>query len=166
MIDSPLEAVGKKENMSFRAWTTGGYGFYTDTLWPRADKQIDFIKKYLPDVYSDMMSDEKDSNIDASNTAEHIDFCRDWIDDYNGDGGYGFFALFVQAIQEQEKGFEPGYFQGEDEEAVMYPAGMPWDMTEREKAMSEEDMTAIFRKYLTELGVSPQIEWVEVGFCD
>ena len=45
--------------MSFKTWTVIGHGFYTDELYPRTDKQIDFVKKYLPDVYSDMMSDEK-----------------------------------------------------------------------------------------------------------
>ena len=94
-----------------------------------------------------------------SNTSDYLDYCQNWIDDYEDAQGYtGFPALFAMAIQENEDGFNPRYFSQDGYGAVLYEDRLPWEMTERVKAMKADDMSAIFKKYLDELGISASID--------
>ncbi len=153
--------------MSVRCWTVTGFGIDEDELCPSVDSQIAFLKKYLPVQYDEMQEDcENCENCDMSNTSDYLDYCRGWIEDYEDDqGNTGFGALFAKAIQKNEDGFEPEYFHHEGCGAVIYEERMPWEMTNRVKAMKADDMSAIFQKYLDELGVSATIERQSVEFC-
>ena len=144
--------------MSMSTWTVDGYGVSDDDLCPSVDAQIAFIKKFLPEVYEEMQSEGEDA-CDMSNTSECLDFCQDWINDYEDDqGNTGICVLFAEAINAFEDGFYVEYLR-QDYGAVMYCQGMPWQMSERVKAMTEEDMAAVFKKYLKELG----LENVQLG---
>lgn len=146
--------------MSMNYWSVSGYGVNEDDLYNAStDSQVAFIKKYLPSKFDDMVhAGEKRADLDMSNTADYLDWCRRWIDDYEGDTGYmGFGLLFAKAIQENEDGFYPEYFNQDGSGVILYEDRMPWEMTERVKNMTEDNMSAIFKKYLDELGVSANI---------
>ena len=51
------------------------------------------------------------------------------------------------------------YFYGEysDESSVLYEDRMPWDMSDRVKAMKADGMREVFRKYLSILGIEADI---------
>lgn len=150
--------------MSMHYWNVTGYGINEEELCPSTDKQIAFIKKYLPADYEEMQENGED-NCDMSNTAEYMDYCRNWIEDFENDNGdTGFGALLAKGIQENEEGFYPGYFYNDGYGAIMYEDRLPWEMTDRVKNMTAEDMEAIFKKYLNELGVSATVERQSVEF--
>ena len=144
--------------MSMNYWSVSGFGIDASDLDVSVDKKISFIKKYLPAKYEEMMSEGED-NCDMGNTSEYMDFCNEWISDYEDElGCNGFGTLFAEAIQENEDGFDVEDYTGEDEEAVMYVDRMPWEMSDRVKKMTFEDMEAVFRKYLNELDIKTNFD--------
>ncbi len=68
------------------------------------------------------------------------------------------------AIRENEDGFNPEYFCQDGCGAIIYEDRLPWKMTDRVKNMKADDMSAIFQKYLDELGVSATIGRQSVEF--
>ncbi len=75
--------------MSMSYWTVTGYGIDEEELCTSVDSQIAFLKKYLPVQYDEMQEDGKNcENYDMSNTSDYLDYCRDWIDDYEDAQGY------------------------------------------------------------------------------
>lgn len=113
-----------------------------------------------------MMEDGEDcKDCDMSNTSDYQDYCMSWIDDYEDAQVYGGFpTLFAMAIQNNEDGFYPEYFSQDGYGAVIYEDRLPWEMTERVKNMKADDMSAIFQKYLDELGISASIGRQSVEF--
>ena len=145
--------------MSECHWTVTGYGINENDLYPSVDLQISFIKKYLPAQYEEMQDYINDcTDHDMSNTSDYLDGCERWIEEYRNEEGYaGFGVLFAMAIQNNEDGFNPEYFFDNGCGAVMYEDRQPWEMSERVKNMKAEDMTAIFEKYLDDLGTSASV---------
>ncbi len=156
----------KRRNQKMNCWTVTGFGIEEDNLNPSVDAQIAFIKKHLPAEYEEMIKDGEECAIyDMSNTSDYLEACRSWIDDYEDPNGYtGFGALFAMAIQENEDGFAPEYLSHEGYGVIVYKDRQPWEMTDRVKAMKTEDMSAIFKKYLDDLGTSAPIERQSVVF--
>jgi len=150
--------------MSMNYWSVDGFGVNEEDLTPTIDAQISFIKKYLPDQYEEMQENAND-NCDMNNTSDYLDYCRDWIenfDDGNCDTGFG--VLFTMAIRDNEEGFDPEYYYDDGCGAIIYPDRQPWDMSERVKAMSKDDMAAVFQKYLDDLGIKATIGRQTVEF--
>ena len=105
-----------------------------------------------------MENDAELSGEDMSNTATYIDFCSDWINYYENENGYtGFPGLFAEALQRNEDDFYPEYYSHDGDGAVIYEDRFPWEMTDRVKNMTADDMTAIFTKYLDELGIKANL---------
>ena len=151
--------------MSMNTWTVTGYGVDAEELCPTISSQIAFIKKYLPEEYKEMQEDSKDSDYDMSNTSDYVDFCNGWISEREDkNGNIGFPALFALAIQQNEEDFNPEYFCCDGYSAVIYEDRLPWEMSDRVKNMKAEDMEAIFKKYLDELGISATIGRQSVEF--
>ena len=148
--------------MSMRSWTATGFGVTIDSVESVPVKtKLAFIQKYIPDImgelHADMQEDSEFNNWDTTVEADYYDFCEDWLNEYEDDYGYhGFGVLFARVINSNEKDFEVGYFAGEyyEEDSVMYEDRQPWDMSDRVKAMSADDMRDVFMTYLEELGIT------------
>lgn len=136
--------------MSMRSWTVDGYGINAGILVCPVELKEAFIKKYLPKVYEEMANDCQNED-----TEEYMLNVDDWINNYEDfNCRYGFEALFAEAINENEDGFDVDYYDGEYEEAIAYEDRAPWEMSDRVKQMkNREDMKAIFAKYLNELDI-------------
>lgn len=153
--------------MSYSEWTVNGFGIDDKALTPTIKNAVEFLQKFCPDKYDQMMQDgagevEKDSE----------DFyltCQDWIDDFEDDNcANGFPALFAIAVNNNEANFDVDYLKGEDTGAVVYCDRQPWEMSDRVKQMTEEDMENVFRKYLAELHLpyaEIAVERQSVLFC-
>lgn len=105
-----------RDKMSMQSWTIPGFGVKEETFDKAStDDKIRFIKTYLPKVYEEMQADgENDENTDMSNTSDYIDFCKEWINDYEDEYcNMGFAAMFANAINEHEEGFDVVYANGE-----------------------------------------------------
>ncbi len=77
-----------------------------------------------------------------------------------------FAAMFANAINEHEEGFDVVYANGEyfDEASVLYEDRMPWEMSDRVKSMKDDDMEEVFRKYLDILGITVDISRQSVEY--
>lgn len=99
------------------------------------------------------------------NTSDYLDFCGTWIDKYEDEFcNYGFGALFTLAMNENEEGFDVSFCCGEydEETAVIYTNRLPWQMSERVRSMTIDDMDAVFAKYIGELGVKAEADYLSV----
>ena len=83
---------------------------------------------------------------------------REWLDEYIGDGMQTYGANAVAAAINAKEG--TAMFAGcsgqEDcgtEASVIYEAGYPYQMTERDKALTREGIEGILRKYADALGL-------------
>ena len=155
--------------MRDNTWTVSGFGINTDDIFTSTDVQIAFLKKHFPEEYETMVDDFKRSAIDASDTAAYIDFCNEWISNYededSSEGETGFMVLLAKAIKENEC-IDVAYYNGDESGAILYADRQPWEMTSREKALTKEDLTAIFQKYLGEIGVIGTADKYSVKFSD
>lgn len=147
-------------------WTVRGYGVDGVDLNTSTDAEIAFLKKYYPGDYENMLDDLKASDIDASDAVAYNDFCDKWIADFEDENGNtGFMGIFAGAIKENE-GIDVEYYNGDGDSAILYTYRLPWEMTDKEKALTEADLHAVFKKYLDELGVEALIDTYSVTFCD
>ena len=150
--------------MSWSMWTVTGYGIDEADFTTSTDAEIAFLKKHCPKIYEDMLNDMEISDVDASDTAAYIDYCGEWIADFEGESGNtGFMVILAGAIRENE-GIDVQYYNGDEESAILYTERLPWEMTEKEKALTEEDMATIFKKYLDELGVKAPTDRYSIMF--
>lgn len=154
--------------MSMKSWSVRGYGVTEeDVNGASVSSKINFIKRHLPKIYEDMMKEgEENPNIAMDDTSDYLDFCDSWIDEYENEcGDTGFGVIFAEAICEAEEGFNVSYHNSEyDETVIMYEERLPWEMSERVKSMTAEDMKNVFQKYLDELKVKAEIGYQEVEY--
>lgn len=151
--------------MSMQSWTVTGYGVKEEEFDNvSTDTKVSFIKKFLPKTYEELQteveSENNEGNFDMTNTSEYLDYCKVWIDGYEDEYcSMGFAALFAMAINENEKDFYVEYCSGEysEENSIIYTDRLPWEMSDRVKAMTCEDMTEVFMKYLRELGINNDV---------
>lgn len=144
-------------------WIVTGYGVNIEVIdTVDINDKLAFIKKYLPEVYKTLKDEIQDQHnkglLDLTNTSEYIDYCNQWIADYeNAYAEKGFGAIFTDAINNNEMEFNVDFFDGNEDGVVMYVACFPWEMTDREKRMTREDMEKVFMKYLNDLGISENV---------
>lgn len=145
--------------MSMQFWTVTGFGVNIEVIDNvDIDDKLKFIKKYLPEVYEELQSNISDLHkkniVDMTNTSEYIDYCNQWIADYENDyAAKGFGAIFADAMNMNETDFDVEFCSGNEDGAVVYVDCLPWVMTDRVKQMTREDMENVFMKYLNDLGV-------------
>ena len=148
--------------MSSRSWTTDGFGVLEDRLNVATDAaKMAFLKKYLPDKYKEMEENAAENGIDLN------EYCSEWISEYeDGYGNVGLGALFADAINENEEDLDVICCEGiyDEEAAVMFTEGLPWQMSERVRNMTEDDMRALFAKYTTDLGVDVEANYHSVEY--
>ncbi len=156
--------------MSIQYWTVTGFGVNEFDICTSVESQIAFVKRFLPTFYEEMQKDAKDEieplkKNNEDNYLDYLNFCKKYMEEYENEQGYrGFGVLFAQAIQTHEEGFDPEYFSMDDYGVIVYTERMPWEMSERVKKMSIDDMSAIFQKYLDILGARATIERQSVTF--
>ena len=129
--------------MSWEMWTVTGYGIDVSEAGP--GKTIKFIKKHLENTgyYKKIL---KEVFEDANNTAEIYDGLCECTDQYAA-------GELIAEIIRNETGI-PVYSTGINEdckEAVLYPEKYPWEMTEEEKALTEDELHQVFERYAREL---------------
>lgn len=142
-----------------KSYTVTGWGINANCLNKvSVPNKINFIKKHLPAIYQEMINDRSDPNTNIGNIFDFFKYCDTWIDEYVDEhGDIGFAILFTKAINENEDGFYVTYIDTGHESAIIYEIKFPWEMSERVKKMTADDMTAVFKKYLDEIEVSTTV---------
>lgn len=132
--------------MSIETWTTDGFGVSDDAL----DK-VDFdslmavLKSEHPDVYEAITEYGDDYESVNDRLFDEYDWksCR-YVNSIEG---------LVAIVLTSRIGIDFYAYQNEDSDrAVMYPMNYPWNMSDREKSMTKDDIIADVRKVMSDLG--------------
>lgn len=135
--------------MSWELWTVTGYGI--DLSETGLDKTIMFIKKHMESTGHYKASIQR-AFLDtqgkyADKVYDSLCECTDQV--AAGD--------IIAEIIYNETGI-PVYSTGVNEdckEAILYPEKYPWEMTEKEKTLTEEAVHQMFERYAQELADKP-----------
>ena len=128
--------------MSMRNWSADGFGVSSEAFRGVTDEQKEaFWKKYLPRTYK---------------TTEEVGMSVEDIESI--DGYLGWLPHFADAITINEEDFSVDYYCNDDgEEIIIYVDRQPWEMSDRVRAMSADDMRKVFAKYLKEFNISDEV---------
>ena len=150
--------------MSWDMWHVYGYGFASDESKLSEDKLVEFAKNHL-----DSLRNAKYSNLEA---------LRDYLNDLDAGADCSeetireitdtnTAAEIISTAMSQETGirFETTGLTDYGEEAVIFGPGYPWNFTEKEQGLTEEDLDNIVKKYTKELFGKPQkSEYIDYEF--
>lgn len=159
--------------MSMQTSIVRGYGVDSTVLDHVTTKNVlDFVEKRCPVLYETMMEEvgsEDGSYLEAE--------CEDWLCE-NGEFGDGFrnseeweegkFHL-IASVMERETGVRFEYAQGNDPDldgnaAILLPSCMPWEYSETEHKVTEQELSDLFKKYLSDLELGVEPDYVEVFY--
>lgn len=136
--------------------TQYGYGLktITDPAAIPLEKIKQFIKEYLPETYALMLKECADD--DEGNLTSESDQ-RDWLSCIDGnDRDYSIMNYVVQVMTEHT-GIPFIACQEEDRLIVMMPDTKPWDMTDRQKSASKDEIDGILASWLTKAGIDTKL---------
>ena len=152
--------------MSWDCWHSYGYGFRTEGIeevnfFPFLYKHYGAFSTYkekaaVDKVLADYARDKEDGNVDY-----------DVIDEICEATDCGCIAEIIGHIMTVETGirfFASGY-SDESEEAVWFLPGYPWESTEKERNLTQQELHDLIVPYAEELGVGP-VDYQDLRFSN
>ena len=128
--------------MSYETWNTYGYGICVDDIETTAEKLLKVasmnenvlknVREYLEEIYPNGYKD-KDLTLDDFEGLEG-DYCE-----------HGIAYVLYQVIDDFTVTFADDY---NGTAYILYTPTYPWNMTEKEKNLKEEDVKHVFKKYI------------------
>ena len=153
--------------MGMNSYNVYGYGFnciYDEELLINKDKLILFIKEHSHTfcqseeekaLYNDMLK----GNHDLENLFQNYD-C-----DNSGIEGIG---AVISNIMTRETGVNFGYYPEnltcDTPASIVFLQLFPWQFNEREKDLTEEELYNICKKYIGELGLEDNPDWLSLEY--
>ena len=148
--------------MSMRSSFIYGYGFNSDC---DEGKLIDFIKEHKEafcksdrekELYNDMLK-HTESEYDLE------EFFEDYGCDNTGIKGMG---AVIANIMSRETGIRFAYCQPDYNTlaAVVFEESYPWMVNETEKELTEEKLSNICKKYMDELGITDNPDYLNLEY--
>lgn len=136
--------------------TNINYGFGIDTYDINAIPDANlaaFARKHLKDWEDDPL------NMSDAEVLEYIENISDERSNITSAN-----AVVSNAIT-KETGIEVGYEEFEDQKAIMYYAGYPWQIHGEERDITPEKLQELFQPYLNELGIPDiKLDYVQVEY--
>lgn len=140
--------------MSYRTWTTYGFGFCVDDISEDVSLTLDKVlnlAKTEPSVYK--IVTEYLDEICEEEKITRDELCIDDIDGLEGDYCERGIAFVLLNVITEIPVMYADNFDGV--EYILYEPSYPWQMKENEKNLSEEDVEKIFKKYINMLTDKP-----------
>lgn len=136
--------------MSYHVWSTYGYGFCVDginttpekilTLASLNEKTLSDLRKYLSDYFE---GEYKDEELELEDFAE--------FEGHYGDRGIS--CILREVINNELPIVFADNFDGVD--YILYCPAFPWDLSDKDKYITEDDVREIFSKYIRILTDEP-----------
>lgn len=153
--------------MSYQSWHEYGYGICVDDINTTADKVFELVHlapKFEKKFYEWVETYREDG--DPESIAEFLPM--DSIYEYEDDDccDYGLGPIMRDVIKECEDVELLCCFDYDGNHYLIFSVTYPWWMTDKEKSMTEEDVRALFAKYvsmLTNVAVTVDYQSVENG---
>lgn len=150
--------------MSMRSSFIYGYGFNGDC---DEGKLIDFIKEHKEtfcksdrekELYNDMLKH-------TENEYDLEDFFEDYSCDNTGMKGVG---AVIANIMSRETGIRFAYCQPDGDcdtlASIVFDEKYPWLFNETEKELTEEKLSNICKKYMDELGITDNPDYLNLEY--
>lgn len=147
--------------MSYRTWTTYGFGFCVDDIDTTPEKLLKLaamnpnvlkdVREYLDDIFDEEEYKDEELTIEDFDELEG-DYCE-----------RGVAYILYQVIDEIDIIFADDY---NGTPYILYCPSYPWHMGEKEKSLTQEDVEKIFEKYikiLTDQSINIDYQSVENG---
>jgi hypothetical protein len=142
--------------MSYQTWSTYGFGFCVNDIKTTPEKilklaalnedTLNDLREYFDFIYEDGYED-KELTLD--------DFC-----DFEGiDGELGLSTVLREVIDKEIPIVWADDFDGYN--YILYCPSYPWNLQEKEKNLTREDVQKIFQRYIKIL----TDESIEIDFC-
>lgn len=151
--------------MSFRNWSTDGFGICVDNILHDVSLNV---QKFLDIAAMEpSVLEIVEKHIDEICKEEKIskdDFKIEWFDELEGDYGERGLAFILYNVITEIPVVYADSFDGD--QYILYCPTYPWSMHENERALSEEDVVKIFKKYvsiLTDIPIKVDYYSVENG---
>lgn len=141
-----------------------GYGFNSDC---DEEKLIDFIKEHKETFCK---SDrEKELYNDMLNYTESECDLEDFFEDYSCDNtGMEGIGSVIANIMSRETGVRFAYCQSDGDcdtlASVVFEERYPWMVNEIEKELTEEKLSNICKKYMNELGITDNPDYLNLEY--
>lgn len=145
--------------MSMQTDCVYGYGF---RIYAEEPRLCEFIKKHEETVRTLDMGREILDWIDNGN----IDGLKEVFFDYEAlEGGSGIYGIIADIIQ-KESGIRVEYKVADENEddSILFPELMPWQMNEKEKSLTEESLHNLLQPYVSELNSNLEIDYIRMEF--
>lgn len=152
--------------MSYRTWTTYGFGFCVDDISRDVSLTLEKVlnlAKIKPSVYKAVI--EYLDWICERDEIAREELCIDDIDDLEGDFcERGISYILYNVINEELPVIFADNFEGDP--YILYCPSYPWNLEDKEKNLTENDVVNVFNKYisiLTDIPVNIDYQSVENG---
>lgn len=144
--------------MSYRTWTYNGYGVCIDDYLDKIpnEKVLEFVKKSkkVENRFNELMEDIKErDDLDLEDENDLDEAIVDTIEDYEYETGLmGLGAILCEVMNDCEEGIRFDLVDDFDGmQFVLLMEGYPWQMTDREREPTRDELDKIFKKYCDEL---------------
>ena len=132
---------------------------------------IGFQIKIKPDQLQKFLQDHKESIEQIKGTESVLD-CLDLDKDafenafldfeYYPNNGFGYsLTTIIADIMSVETGLPIAYYppaEDDDRESILYERAYPWEMNDKEKNLTKDEIIAIFEKYINELDPNIKVD--------
>lgn len=132
--------------MSYRTWTTDGYGICVDDIGTTTAGRLLDLAALKPKVYEDVIK-YLDQYFEGEGGYNEEDLILDDFEELEGDyGERGVAYILFHVIDEIDVVFADDY---NGVSYILYCPKYPWNINEEEKDLTREDIRNIFDKYVS-----------------
>jgi len=127
--------------MSYSTWHNYGYGICTSDLRVDSVERIEELLSHAPEYRKEI----HDWFEDCDNTKPTLDDYLDFDQDYNNG-----IAAILQAVIKEATGIEFAACDNFDcMRYLIYMPSYPWNMTERDRTVTQEELDEVLKKYVS-----------------
>ena len=150
--------------MSMRSSFIYGYGFDSDCA---EEKLIDFIKEHK-EAFCKSNREKKLYNDMLKHTESEYDL-EEFFEDYSCDNtGMEGMGAVIANIMSRETGIRFAYCQPDGDcgtlASIVFDEKYPWFFNETEKELTEEKLSNICKKYMNELGITDNPDYLNLEY--
>lgn len=132
--------------MSYSTWHTYGYGICTDEIETTVEKIEELLNK-APKYKKEIHNWFEECEITKPTIEDYEEFDQDWY--------CGLATILCSVIREADDVQFEVANDFDDNRFLLFPTCYPWQLNEREKNFTKEDIEKIIRKYVSILTDKP-----------
>jgi hypothetical protein len=144
--------------MSYVTWHNYGFGICVDDVDTQDVARLETMLKLTPELEQKIHNWLKESSINEPTWADYMEFDQDF--------GLGLATILQDVIRESEGICLTACNNYDGKAYLLYQPDYPWNMLERERNLTEQDIVSLFQRYvgmLTDKPVNVDYQEVENG---